>query len=156
MFINQTDVAATVTLLVFHPASDAMDIDSKEPAGAVVLDFASYYVRRERSIGEEELHAYVDAVLDAGRRAAIEAALAQDDCASARVASYRALNIDLHRLFDVELPPAPAPLAAMTREIERSLNTRPDWIGRLRAALRRHWHPQDRASGGRSCVLPTG
>jgi hypothetical protein len=86
-------------------------------------------VRRqsEIDIAGDDLHAYVDAVLDAGHRSAIEARLARDPAAVEAATAYRTINIDLHRLFDRELPPLTQSLEALTRELERRLGARQTW-----------------------------
>lgn len=77
--------------------------------------------RSSGTIDEADLHAYVDALLKAGRRAAVEAALARDPDALSATTAYRALNVELHRLFDRDLPPLTEPLEALTRELDRRL-----------------------------------
>lgn len=65
---------------------------------------------------DDDLHAFVDGALDAERRREIEAALAQDPEAAARVADYRRINNALHRLYDPVLdePTAVAPRQRVT------------------------------------------
>jgi hypothetical protein len=45
----------------------------------------------------------------------------QDRASRAVASAYRNLNIDLHRLFDVALPPPDARLSALSRELERRM-----------------------------------
>ncbi len=52
-----------------------------------------------RNASDDDLHAYADDLLVSTRRAEIEAVLARDPEAAARVAFYRQLNADLHRLY---------------------------------------------------------
>ena len=51
-------------------------------------------------VTEAQLHAYVDGVLAAAERAAVEAHLASHPDDAARVSAYRAQNAALHRAFD--------------------------------------------------------
>lgn len=53
------------------------------------------------TVSDDELHAYADDLLAPERLAVVEAALASDPEAAARVAFYRQLNADLHRLYGV-------------------------------------------------------
>lgn len=52
----------------------------------------------------------------------MEAYLASHPEAGVMAAAYRLLNIDLHRLFDRDLPPLTASLEALSQELERRLN----------------------------------
>lgn len=52
------------------------------------------------SIGEIDLHAYVDGQMDAGRRAEVEAYLAAHAEAAATVQALRMQNLTLHTLYD--------------------------------------------------------
>lgn len=54
-------------------------------------------------VSEQDLHAYVDGRLDAGRRQEVEAHLATDAAAAAKVAAYRRQKAGLHALFDPTL-----------------------------------------------------
>lgn len=63
------------------------------------------------NMNEQDLHAYVDGQLDPARRAEIEAHLAANPQALARVEVYRKQNQTLHALFDPTLDePLPAVL----------------------------------------------
>lgn len=53
-----------------------------------------------RPIGDSELHAYADGWLDGERRLDVEALLARDSEAAARVRAYRAQTDALHALYD--------------------------------------------------------
>ena len=94
---------------------------------------------------DAELHAYVDGVLEPGRRSAVERMLARDPDAWSAATSYRDLNIDLHRLFDGILPPLAASLDDLARELERrlasacTLSSHGDlaWMGTLGRGLQR-------------------
>ena len=61
-------------------------------------------------IRDDDLHALVDGEIAGGRCAEVEAALAGDPEAAAKVAFYRRLNRDLHRLYDAVLA---EPVAAL-------------------------------------------
>lgn len=74
---------------------------------------------------DDDLHAYADDLLAADRRAEVEAVLARDPDAAARVAFYRQLNADLHRLYG-----GVSEGTVIDRRIARP--TRPRW---LQAAL---------------------
>lgn len=52
----------------------------------------------------------------------MEAYLASHPEAGVMAAAYRLLNIDLHRLFDRDLPPLTGSLEALSRELEWRLN----------------------------------
>jgi anti-sigma factor RsiW len=54
-------------------------------------------------INDDDIHAYADGLLPDCRRAQFEAAMALDPDLSARVAFYRRLNRNLHRLYDGSL-----------------------------------------------------
>ena len=72
--------------------------------------------RGSSTIAELELHAYVDGQLEPGRRAEVEARLAEDPGAAARVRAYQAQNRALKGLFDPVLAErVPARLAASAR-----------------------------------------
>ena len=60
------------------------------------------------AFSDGDLHAYADGRLDEARRAAIETWLASHPDEAARVAFYKRLNGELHRLFDPVLD-APIP-----------------------------------------------
>jgi anti-sigma factor RsiW len=65
----------------------------------------------DRPIAEDDLHAYVDGRLDAARRAVVEAYLAGNPEAAAKVAAWRAQVAALHAAFDPVLrEPIPARL----------------------------------------------
>ncbi len=53
-----------------------------------------------RSLSEERLHAYVDGQLDTAERGEVEAGLAKDEEAAARVRAYQAQKQALHGRFD--------------------------------------------------------
>jgi anti-sigma factor RsiW len=95
--------------------------DPKGPVTVVYLDAAR---RSSAVLREEDLHAYVDAALSADRRADVEARLARDRAAEERASGYRTLNIDLHRLFDCDLPPMTPSLQLKSAELERRLASR--------------------------------
>lgn len=62
-------------------------------------------------LSDRELHAYADGQLDDARRAVVEARLAADPAAAAKVAAYRRQNARLHALLDPVLSePLPARL----------------------------------------------
>lgn len=72
-------------------------------------------------VGEDQLHAYVDGVLGEPERAAVEAWLASDADAAARVRAWRAQNAALHELFDPVLEePYPPDLAVPKRRVRWS------------------------------------
>lgn len=54
-------------------------------------------------ITDDEIHAYADGLLPPEGRARIEAAMAADPALSARIAFYRRINRNLHRLYDGSL-----------------------------------------------------
>jgi anti-sigma factor RsiW len=87
-----------------------------------VFDLAA--IRRAQAVDEGDLHAYVDALLETGRRAAIEAQLAQNPESRLAALAYRVINVDLHRLFDCALPPLSAPLERLSRELGRRIDRR--------------------------------
>jgi hypothetical protein len=91
-------------------------------SGRNVIDLSSHLGRATEEAAEVELHAYVDCSLETGRRARMEAYLASHPEACVMAAAYRLLNIDLHRLFDRDLPPLTASLEALSQELERRLN----------------------------------
>jgi len=64
------------------------------------------------NISDEMLMAYVDGELESDQRAAVDAALAQDEAVRARLAAHRRLNAKLSAAFDGALgEPVPAHLA---------------------------------------------
>jgi anti-sigma factor RsiW len=66
----------------------------------------------ENSVGETEIHAWVDGRLAEGRRVQVEAWLAEHPEEAERAAAYRALNEQLRAQFDTVLDePVPAHLA---------------------------------------------
>jgi hypothetical protein len=86
-----------------------------------VVDFVAFRSARTAGLGANDLRAYVDAVLEEGRRAAVAAGLRRDREAGEAVAAYRAINVDLHRLFEVDLPPLATALACPSRELRRRI-----------------------------------
>jgi anti-sigma factor RsiW len=69
-----------------------------------------------RRIGDDDIHAYVDGQLDAGRRAEVEAWLAENPEAAARAAFYARSNEALHQSFDpVLVEPVPAEMSMPKR-----------------------------------------
>ncbi|MFN8719891.1 MAG: anti-sigma factor family protein [Rhodospirillales bacterium] len=58
-------------------------------------------------LSDDDLHAYVDGVLDEARRIEVEALLARDPEAAAKVANWRAQALALHALFDPVLDETP-------------------------------------------------
>jgi anti-sigma factor RsiW len=80
-------------------------------------------------LSEDDLHAYVDDRLDAERRRAVEAELAQSPEDAARAAAYREQGAALHALYDPVLG-EPVP--------ERLRNVRPAGRG-LRYAIAAGW-----------------
>lgn len=85
-------------------------------------------------ITDEDLHAFVDGVLPAARRAAVEAWLAATPDDAARVAAYRQQKEGLSALFDPVLgEPVPARLAPdAVRGGRRRVGV---WLGRAAAAV---------------------
>ncbi len=73
------------------------------------------------SIGEDELHAYVDGCLDEARRPAVEAYLAATPTDAERVAAYASQKHALHALYDPILDEAVPP--AMRRRPAGSWRT---------------------------------
>jgi anti-sigma factor RsiW len=78
------------------------------------------YPGSDDSVTEDDLQAYVDGQSNGGRRATVEAYLADRPEEAARLAAYRAQNIGMHALFDPppgegrgdeKLPPRMAALA---------------------------------------------
>ncbi len=57
-------------------------------------------MRRDRPISEEELHAYVDGVIEPERRLQIAVYLADHPLEAARTEAFRAQSDGLHALFD--------------------------------------------------------
>jgi anti-sigma factor RsiW len=83
------------------------------------------------SIGEMDLHAYVDGQLDASRRAEVEAYLAAHPEAAAQVQELRAQMHALHLRFDgVMNEPIPLPLsnALLPRQSPRGLAAGMAWL----------------------------
>lgn len=71
------------------------------------------------NLSDEELMAYVDGELDAGRRAAVEAAIAADPELAQRIAGHRALRDRLQSAFGGTLDePVPARLANAVRGLQ--------------------------------------
>ena len=71
------------------------------------------------SVTEEDIHAYVDGILDRHHRSRVEAYLAAHPEEAARVEAYRAQNIGLHVLFDTTpLAPVPEDLADMADRLQ--------------------------------------
>ena len=84
----------------------------------------------ESVVNDADLHAYVDGELDDRRRLQVEAWLAANPKARARVSQYRQLNQDLHRLYDPILnEPLPATLVPSPGEVKSRR-----WPGLLQAA----------------------
>lgn len=85
-------------------------------------------------VTEDDLHAYVDGQLDAGRRLAVERWLAQDDEAAARVEDYRAQSVLLHEMFDTVLrEPAPVPVEELSMRLMGRMagnDNAPSWYAR--------------------------
>lgn len=105
----------------------------------VVFDLAAIRGARAGAIDEGDLHPYVDAALEAGRRAMIEAQLARDPQLRLAALACRVINVDLHRLFDHELPPLTAALERLSRELERRIGRRT-----ARHAQIRYWSAKAR------------
>ena len=95
-------------------------------------------IDRDSPVTEDELHAYVDLQLDPTDRAQAEARLALRPLDRARANAYRALNIELHALFDERLPPMSSALRELSDRVIRRYGYLNDkWITRwtmLRAA----------------------
>jgi anti-sigma factor RsiW len=73
-------------------------------------------------IGERDLLAYVDGLLDPARRQAVEAQLAADPAAAARIADFAAQRTALRSLYDPVLDePVPPRLAAVLDRPDRRL-----------------------------------
>ncbi len=66
-------------------------------------------------VRDEDLHALVDGEIAGGRCVEVEAAAAADPAAASRLAFYRRLNRDLHRLYDPVLAEALPPLPRAPR-----------------------------------------
>ncbi len=62
-----------------------------------------------------DIHAYVDLQLNPSDRAQVEAHLARRRSDRARVVAFRALNVELHALFDQRPPPMSTALQELTR-----------------------------------------
>ena len=83
-------------------------------------------------IDEADLHAYVDGRLEPARHAAVEAYLEANPTERQRLADYRAIDAELHRLFDPALnEPVPASLRLPPM---RRWTTAPVWLARAAAA----------------------
>ncbi len=86
----------------------------------------------DAGVREEELQAYVDGLLDVGRRGTVEAYLALHPDEAERVTAYRAQNVALHQAFDFMTKiPLPAGMEGMAEK----LSARPRG-GALRIVLR--------------------
>lgn len=73
-------------------------------------------------VAEEDIHAYVDGILDGTRRSRVEAYLAAHPQEAARVETYRAQNIGLHVLYDsVPNTSLPAPMADMAKRLQHAI-----------------------------------
>lgn len=72
------------------------------------------------AIEEADIHAFVDGQIDAGRRAAVDAALARDAALVTRVAAYKEQNTALHSAYDSALR-EPIPPALMATRPSRNL-----------------------------------
>ena len=81
------------------------------------------------ALSDDDIHAYVDGVLDPGQRAEIERRLAEDGPASERVAAYRRNNAALRAAYQPLLE-APVP----TR-LRRAGKRAPRWLLRYAAAI---------------------
>ncbi len=103
-------------------AANRSGSDDPEMTPPNIIELSPYLRQAGEEIGEADLHAYVDCVLEAGHRARVEAQLARCPEDGMIAAAYRRLNIDLHRLLDRDLPPLTASLEALSREFERRLN----------------------------------
>lgn len=88
----------------------------------------------EYRVTDDDLHAYVDGHLDAGRRLAVERWLAEDAEAAARAEDYRAQAALLHEMFDSVLnEPAPAEVEALAQRLKGRLagnDNAPPWYSR--------------------------
>lgn len=88
----------------------------------------------EYRVTEDDLHAYVDGHLDAGRRLAVERWLAEDAEAAARVEDYRVQSALLHEMFDSVLrEPASVPVDALAERLKGRLagnDNAPPWYTR--------------------------
>ena len=86
------------------------------------------------TIGEDDLHAYVDSALDEAARGAVEAWLAQHPDDAGRVAAWQRQTADLHGIFDgVRDEPLPAAMRAALDRDRRGAG-RAGWL-RAAAAL---------------------
>jgi anti-sigma factor RsiW len=80
------------------------------------------------SVREEDLHAYIDRELDAGRLQQIEALLEQQTDVADAVQAYRSQSALLHAAFDPVLAePLPAQFARLTRLAPLARPRRPVW-----------------------------
>lgn len=117
----------------------------------------------EYRVTEDDLHAYVDGHLDAGRRLAVERWLAEDPEAAARAEDYRAQSALLHEMFDSVLrEPAPVAVDALAGRLSGRLagnDNSPPWYTRpwMRAAAAVVLLVTGVAGGylGRGAVTPT-
>lgn len=98
----------------------------------------------DNGMREADLQGYVDGLIDARQRAAVEAYLATSPVEAERLAAYRRQNIALHALFDPiagedlrQLPPALTRLAAeFDAQLRRPASQAPaDGYRRLAACL---------------------
>jgi len=77
---------------------------------------------------EAELHAYVDGRLDAARKAAVEARLAQDSAAAERVRAWKQQCHALRTLHpDMLMEPVPAHLLQAAMQLDRRTNRMAQW-----------------------------
>lgn len=87
------------------------------------------------AVGEEDLQAYVDGLLDGRRRSEVEAYLAAHPDEVERVEAYRLQNIGLHALFDRSLAESgPAPIDRLRRNLH-ALVTRQRLVRRAAACF---------------------
>lgn len=77
-------------------------------------------------ISEAELHAYIDGVLDVGRRREMETIITADPELAARISAYRADMAKLKRLFE-PLSERPVPQAWIERARAPQARPSPDW-----------------------------
>ena len=74
-------------------------------------------MRAEQPITDAELHAAADGVLEPERQATLDAHLTQHPQDAERIAFYRRINAELHRLYD----------PVLAEPIPASLTRRPRW-----------------------------
>jgi len=73
-------------------------------------------------VAEEDIHAYVDGMLDAAERSRVEAYLAAHPQEAARVQAYRQQNIGLHVLYDaVRREPLPESIAEIATRFQQAM-----------------------------------